>query len=92
MYHLLSVREVCCLMCMVLVMQGKSTADIGKWMREHAGDAADAPEFAEFLAAQLMDHMLGQIPVSSYSHPPSAASAGMALASPPHMPCDCTSL
>ncbi len=69
-------------MCMVLLMQGKSAADIGKWMREHAGDAAYAPEFAQFLAMQLFDHVLGPFSVSP-STPAlhqSARSAGMAAA------------
>jgi hypothetical protein len=45
-------------------VQSKSAADIGDWIREHSGDAADAPEFAEFLAVQLLPQMLGQSPVS----------------------------
>ena len=47
-------------------MQGKSAADIGDWIRENSGDAADSPEFAEFLAVQLFPHMLGPSPVSSF--------------------------
>ena len=47
-----------------LLLQGKSAADIGDWIREHSGDAADAPEFAEFLAMQLFPHMLGPSAVS----------------------------
>ena len=48
-------------------MQGKSAADISDWIREHSGDAADAPEFAEFLAVHLIPHMLGPSPVSPSS-------------------------
>ncbi len=65
---------------MGLVMQGMSAADIGGWIREHAGDAADAPEFAEFLATQLINHMLGDCYVSSYTFASYATSAAMALA------------
>ena len=49
----LSVCVVECLMSIVLFMQGKSAADIGKWIREHAGTIADVPQFAKFLAMQL---------------------------------------
>ena len=56
-------------------MQGKSAADIGDWIREHSGDAADAPEFAEFLAVQLLPQMLGQSPVSVLSVSSSSSTA-----------------
>ncbi|CAK0783381.1 hypothetical protein CVIRNUC_006580 [Coccomyxa viridis] len=42
--------------------EARSAEDISDWIREHSGDAADAPEFAEFLAVQLFTHMLGTSP------------------------------
>ena len=54
------------LMARCCSVQGKSAADIGDWIRENSGDAADSPEFAEFLAVQLFPHMLGPSPVSHF--------------------------
>ena len=64
-------------------MQGKSAADIGDWIREHSGDAADAPEFAECLAVNLIPRMLGPSPVVCHHSHPIALTSGTAPAGLP---------